>query len=106
MATQVHDTSYRNCGATADIGQTKCRFCKQPGDDYDVQQRLFHADGRNDFRQEYGYRRTLHPWHEEFSAKQKTTVIRIDQTKISSISSFCMVRIEKNVEFVPELLFL
>jgi len=30
MTTQVHDTSCRNCGATADIGQTKCRFCKQP----------------------------------------------------------------------------
>jgi len=27
---QVHDTSCRSCGATADIGQTKCRFCKQP----------------------------------------------------------------------------
>ena len=26
----IHDTSCRNCGATADIGQTKCRFCKQP----------------------------------------------------------------------------
>jgi tetratricopeptide (TPR) repeat protein len=30
MVTQVHDTSCRNCGAAADIGQTKCRFCKQP----------------------------------------------------------------------------
>ena len=26
----VHDNSCRNCGAAADIGQTKCRFCKQP----------------------------------------------------------------------------
>ena len=30
MNTQVHDTSCRNCGATADIGQTKCLFCKSP----------------------------------------------------------------------------
>ena len=30
MITQVHDTTCRNCGASADIGQTKCRFCKQP----------------------------------------------------------------------------
>ena len=30
MVTQVHDTSCRNCGAAADIGQTNCRFCKQP----------------------------------------------------------------------------
>ena len=30
MVTQVHDTTCRNCGASADIGQTKCRFCKQP----------------------------------------------------------------------------
>ena len=30
MATQVHDTTCRSCGAAADIGQTKCRFCKQP----------------------------------------------------------------------------
>ena len=30
MVTQIHDTSCRNCGAAADIGQTKCRFCKQP----------------------------------------------------------------------------
>lgn len=30
MVTQVHDTTCRNCGAAADIGQTKCRFCKQP----------------------------------------------------------------------------
>ena len=27
---QVHDTTCRSCGAAADIGQTKCRFCKQP----------------------------------------------------------------------------
>jgi tetratricopeptide (TPR) repeat protein len=30
MATQVHDTACRSCGAAADIGQTKCRYCKQP----------------------------------------------------------------------------
>ena len=30
MVTQVHDTTCRSCGAAADIGQTKCRFCKQP----------------------------------------------------------------------------
>ena len=30
MVTQVHDNTCRNCGAAADIGQTKCRFCKQP----------------------------------------------------------------------------
>ena len=30
MVTQVHDTTCRSCGAPADIGQTKCRFCKQP----------------------------------------------------------------------------
>jgi len=30
MVTHIQDTSCRNCGATADIGQTKCRFCKQP----------------------------------------------------------------------------
>ena len=30
MATQVQDTACRNCGAAADIGQTKCKFCKQP----------------------------------------------------------------------------
>ena len=30
MATQVHDTTCRSCGAAADIGQTKCLFCKQP----------------------------------------------------------------------------
>jgi len=28
--TTVHDTTCRSCGAAADIGQTKCRFCKQP----------------------------------------------------------------------------
>ena len=30
MVTQVHDNTCRSCGAAADIGQTKCRFCKQP----------------------------------------------------------------------------
>ena len=30
MQTTVHDTTCRNCGAAADIGQTKCKFCKQP----------------------------------------------------------------------------
>jgi tetratricopeptide (TPR) repeat protein len=30
METQVHDTRCRSCGAAADIGQTKCPFCKQP----------------------------------------------------------------------------
>ena len=30
MIAQVHDNTCRNCGAAADIGQTKCRFCKQP----------------------------------------------------------------------------
>ena len=30
MVTQVHDTTCRSCGAAADIGQTTCRFCKQP----------------------------------------------------------------------------
>jgi tetratricopeptide (TPR) repeat protein len=30
MDIQVHDTTCRSCGASADIGQTKCRFCKQP----------------------------------------------------------------------------
>lgn len=30
MGTQIHDTACRNCGAAADIGQTKCRYCKQP----------------------------------------------------------------------------
>jgi len=30
MNAQVHDTTCRNCGAAADIGQTKCSFCKQP----------------------------------------------------------------------------
>ena len=30
MSTKVHDTTCRSCGAAADIGQTKCRFCKQP----------------------------------------------------------------------------
>jgi tetratricopeptide (TPR) repeat protein len=30
MTTQVHDNSCRSCGAAADIGQTKCTYCKQP----------------------------------------------------------------------------
>ncbi|MCL2054362.1 MAG: hypothetical protein FWG90_08040 [Oscillospiraceae bacterium] len=30
MVTQVHDMRCRSCGAAADIGQTKCRFCNQP----------------------------------------------------------------------------
>ena len=30
MVTQVHDNTCRSCGAPADIGQSKCRFCKQP----------------------------------------------------------------------------
>jgi Tetratricopeptide repeat. len=30
METNVHDTKCRNCGASADIGQTKCAYCKQP----------------------------------------------------------------------------
>ena len=30
MVTQVHDTTCRGCGAAAEIGQTKCRYCKQP----------------------------------------------------------------------------
>ena len=30
MVTQVHDTTCRSCGAAADIGQTKCLYCKQP----------------------------------------------------------------------------
>ena len=30
MATQVHDTKCRSCGAPADIGATKCKFCKNP----------------------------------------------------------------------------
>ena len=30
MATVVNDTSCRNCGAAADIGATKCAYCKQP----------------------------------------------------------------------------
>jgi len=30
MTTYVNDTSCRGCGAAADIGQTICRFCKQP----------------------------------------------------------------------------
>ena len=30
MIAQVHDTSCRGCGAKADIGATKCVYCKQP----------------------------------------------------------------------------
>lgn len=30
MVTRVHDTTCRSCGAAADIGQTKCPYCKQP----------------------------------------------------------------------------
>jgi tetratricopeptide (TPR) repeat protein len=30
MAVRVHDTSCRNCGAPAGLGETKCKFCKQP----------------------------------------------------------------------------
>ena len=30
MGAQVHDTSCRSCGAAADIGQTKCLYCKNP----------------------------------------------------------------------------
>jgi tetratricopeptide (TPR) repeat protein len=30
MATQGHDTTCRSCGAPADIGATKCKFCKSP----------------------------------------------------------------------------
>ena len=30
MVTETHGAACRNCGAAADIGQTKCRFCKQP----------------------------------------------------------------------------
>ena len=30
MTAQIQDTKCRGCGAAADIGQTKCRFCKQP----------------------------------------------------------------------------
>ena len=30
MVTQIHDTTCRSCGAAADIGQTKCLYCKQP----------------------------------------------------------------------------
>jgi tetratricopeptide (TPR) repeat protein len=30
MAIQVHDTTCRSCGASAAIGDTKCKFCKQP----------------------------------------------------------------------------
>ena len=30
MIAQVHNTTCRSCGAAADIGQTKCKYCKQP----------------------------------------------------------------------------
>ena len=30
MVAQIHDTTCRSCGAAADIGQTKCLYCKQP----------------------------------------------------------------------------
>ena len=30
MVTQVHDTTCRSCGFPADIGQTKCKKCKNP----------------------------------------------------------------------------
>jgi len=30
MSVQVHDNTCRSCGAPADIGQTRCRYCKQP----------------------------------------------------------------------------
>jgi hypothetical protein len=30
LVTTVHDTTCRSCGAAADIGQTKCKYCKQP----------------------------------------------------------------------------
>ena len=30
MTTHTHDTTCRACGATADIGQSKCKYCKQP----------------------------------------------------------------------------
>ena len=30
MTIQVHDTTCRSCGAPAEIGQTKCKFCKNP----------------------------------------------------------------------------
>jgi len=30
MVAQVHDTTCRSCGAAANIGTTKCKFCKQP----------------------------------------------------------------------------
>lgn len=30
MVAQVHDIKCRNCGAAADVGQSKCLFCKQP----------------------------------------------------------------------------
>ena len=30
MAAKVLDLSCRNCGATADVGQTRCNYCKQP----------------------------------------------------------------------------
>ena len=30
MSIKIHDTTCRSCGAAADIGATKCAFCKQP----------------------------------------------------------------------------
>jgi tetratricopeptide (TPR) repeat protein len=30
MTIQVHNTTCRSCGAAAEIGQTKCKFCKNP----------------------------------------------------------------------------
>ena len=30
MTIQVHDTTCRNCGAAAEVGQTTCKYCKQP----------------------------------------------------------------------------
>ena len=30
MVVQVHDNKCRNCNASADIGATKCKYCKEP----------------------------------------------------------------------------
>jgi len=30
MVTQIHDTRCSGCGEPADIGQTKCKYCKKP----------------------------------------------------------------------------
>ena len=30
MVAQVHDTRCSGCGEPADIGQTKCKYCKKP----------------------------------------------------------------------------